>query len=243
MSQCINEKMNQSLHQIISFPNPKTHEFVEWISVGDYIYNGRDILGFGGDLSLENLVNAYQHGIFPWTIEGLPLPWFCPENRAILEFDDLHIPKSLRKEFAKTTFTFTIDKCFREVITRCSQTPRTHESGTWITQDFIDAYCDLHKFGMAHSVEVWDESELVGGLYGVDSCGVFCGESMFHERSNASKFAFLHLIEHLENRGATWLDIQVMTPHFEILGAIEIPRNDFLNKLEATLAKGIKLFD
>jgi leucyl/phenylalanyl-tRNA---protein transferase len=234
--------MNKSPNQIINFPNPKTHEFVEWISVGDYIYNGRDILGFGGDLSLENLVNAYQHGIFPWTIDGLPLPWFCPENRAILEFDDLHIPKSLRKELAKTTFTFTIDKAFEKVIKSCSKIPRTHESGTWISQAFIGAYCDLHKFGMAHSVEVWDENELVGGLYGVDSGGVFCGESMFHERSNASKFAFLHLIEHLKNRGATWLDIQVMTPHFEILGAKEIPRNDFLAKLEATLAAGVKLF-
>jgi leucyl/phenylalanyl-tRNA---protein transferase len=232
----------QTNNPIIIFPNPKTHEFVEWISVGEYVYNGRDILGFGGDLSIENLVNAYQNGIFPWTIDGLPLPWFCPENRAILEFDELHIPKSLRKELAKTAFTFTVDKCFGEVIKRCSNTPRTFESGTWITQDFINAYNDLHEFGTAHSVEVWDETELVGGLYGVDCGGVFCGESMFHERSNASKFAFLHLIEHLKSRGATWLDIQVMTPHFEVLGAKEIPRNDFLNKLEATLAKEIKLF-
>lgn len=226
----------------IEFPDPRTHHFPEWVLFGDYYYNARDIIGFGGDLSVENLRRAYRSGIFPWHIENLPLPWFCPEYRAILEFDELHIPKSLRKEYRKTGFTFTINKDFRAVIRNCAKARRKHESGTWITKDFIEAYTNLHETGDARSVEVWDGAELVGGLYGVDAGGVFVGESMFHLRSNASKFALLHLIEHLKKRGATWIDIQVMTPHFEILGAKEIPREEYLDKLEKTQARKLKLF-
>jgi len=226
----------------INFPNPRQHEFSEWVLFGDYYYNARDIIGFGGDLTLENLRNAYRRGIFPWHIDGLPLPWYCPEDRAILEFENLHLPKSLRKEFAKTQFSFTIDKDFEAVIKNCSRARRSDGFGTWITRDFIQAFCDFHQTGDAHSVEVWDEGELVGGLYGVDAGGVFCGESMFHTRSNASKFALLHLVEHLKERGATWLDIQVMTPHFAVLGAEEIEREEFLDKLEETQKLDLKLF-
>ncbi|MEP6902858.1 MAG: leucyl/phenylalanyl-tRNA--protein transferase [Actinomycetota bacterium] len=226
----------------IIFPNPRKHVFTEWVLFGDYYYNARDIIGFGGDLTIENLRNAYGRGIFPWHVEGLPLPWYCPEDRAILDFDELHIPKSLRKELAKTRFSFTIDKAFEAVITHCARAKRSDGYGTWITNEFIRAYCDFHAVGDAHSVEVWENTELVGGLYGVDAGGVFCGESMFHLRSNASKFALLHLIEHLKKRGAMWLDIQVMTPHFEVLGAEEIEREDFLDKLEETQRLNLKLF-
>lgn len=226
----------------INFPNPRRHEFTEWVLFGDYYYNARDIIGFGGDLTIENLRNAYHNGIFPWHVDGLPLPWYCPEERAILEFENLHLQKSLRKEWQKTTFTFTIDRDFEAVIKACAAAKRADGYGTWITPEFIRAYCDFHQTGDAHSVEVWDGTELVGGLYGVDSGGVFCGESMFHRRSNASKFALLHLIEHLKQRGATWLDIQVMTPHFEVLGAEEMEREDFLDKLEATQQLNLKLF-
>lgn len=227
---------------MINFPNPRQHEFTEWVLFGDYYYNARDIIGFGGDLTIENLRNAYRSGIFPWHVEGLPLPWYCPEERAILEFDQLHLPKSLRKEWQKTDFTFTIDRDFEAVIKACAEAKRSDGYGTWITAEFIRAYCDFHASGDAHSVEVWDGEELVGGLYGVDSGGVFCGESMFHRRSNASKFALLHLVEHLKQRGATWLDIQVMTPHFQVLGAEEMEREDFLDKLEATQQLNLKLF-
>lgn len=227
----------------IKFPNPRTHEFSEWVMFGEFYYNARDIIGFGGDLTVENLRDAYRKGIFPWHISGLPLPWFCPEYRAILEFEDFHIPKSLKKEWRKPKFTFTIDKDFETVIRSCAKMKRTHETGTWITKDFIAIYAEFHRQGDAHSVEVWDEkNELVGGLYGVDAGGVFCGESMFFKRSNASKLALLFLIEHLRERGATWLDTQVMTPHFEIFGAKEIYREDFLDKLEKTQKKGLKLF-
>src|SRR5688572_20776985 len=169
----------------IEFPNPRTHAFAEWVLFGDYYYNARDIIGFGGDLSVENLQKAYRNGIFPWHIDGLPLPWFCPEYRAVLEFDELHIPRTLRKEYRKTSFTFTIDKNFHAVIEHCARAKRRHEHGTWITREFIEAYTGLHEAGDAHSVEVWDGGELIGGLYGVDAGGVFGGESMFHLRPNA----------------------------------------------------------
>ncbi len=226
----------------IIFPNPKTHEFSEWVLVGEYYYNARDIIGFGGEMTIENLKTAYRGGIFPWTIDGMPLPWFCPEKRAILEFSDLHIQKSLRKAWEKSEFTYTINKNFLEVIKNCSEVKRSHEAGTWITDAFIEAYCRFNEYGMAHSIEVWDGEELVGGLYGVDSGGVFCGESMFHRRTNASKFALLFLIEHMKNQGAKWLDVQVMTPHFEVFGAKNIPRNDFLDKLKDTQNLGLKIF-
>lgn len=226
----------------INFPNPWTYEFPEWVLIGDYFYYAKDILFFGGKLTSENLRNAYRHGIFPWTIEGLPLPWFCPEVRAVIEFDKLHVPKSLQKVQKKTPFTITIDKAFKDIITICSAIKRNGEKGTWITRDFIDAYTQMHEEGQAHSVEVWENEELVGGLYGVDAGGVFCGESMFHYRSNASKLALLHLIEHLKSRGATWLDAQVMTPHMENLGAFEISREEFLDKLAFTQSENLNLF-
>lgn len=226
----------------INFPDPRTHHFVEWVAYGDYFYHARDIVSFGGRLTAKNLRDAYGKGIFPWTIEGLPLPWFCPEQRAILDFGELHVSKSLEKARRKSVFTLTVDNAFRRVITECAEVKRAHEEGTWITDEFIEAYTHLHVEGMAHSVEVWEDAALVGGLYGVDAGGVFAGESMFHLRPNASKFALLHLIEHLRARGATWMDIQVMTPHMRALGAKEITRLEFLDKLEKTRAKNLKLF-
>ncbi|MGI8467878.1 MAG: leucyl/phenylalanyl-tRNA--protein transferase [Pyrinomonadaceae bacterium] len=227
---------------LINFPNPRFYKFPEWVLIGDYFYFAKDIIHFGGELDTENLLRAYGQGIFPWTIEGLPMPWFCPAKRAILEFDKLHVPKSLRKFQKKNPYILTIDKAFEKVITICSEIKRNGEKGTWITENVIGSFCAFHKEGNAHSVEVWEAGELVGGLYGVDAGGVFCGESMFHLRPNASKLALLFLIEHLKRRGAAWLDVQVMTPHFKVLGAREIPRNDFLDKLAETQAANIRLF-
>jgi leucyl/phenylalanyl-tRNA---protein transferase len=219
---------------IIDFPNPRFSEDIEGvICVSETEF-----------LNPENLMHAYRQGIFPWMVENYPyVPWFCPPERAVLEFDELHVPRSLRKARDKSGFTFTIDKCFARVIANCAKARRRGQYGTWITQDVFDNYTRLHALGCAHSVEAWDAAgNLAGGLYGVDAGGVFCGESMFHFQPNASKLSLLFLIEHLKARGATWLDVQVMTPHMKILGATEIEREDFLDKLETTLSLGLKLF-
>jgi len=227
----------------MTFPNPQNHDFQEWVLAGEYYYDGHDIISLGDPLTAENVRNAYRLGIFPWHIDGMPLPWFCPAKRAVLEFSELHIPKSLAKAYRKSGFTFTIDQDFRAVIESCSLVKRSGQRGTWITPEFIGVYSRLHIEGMAHSVEVWnDAGEIAGGLYGIDAGGVFCGESMFQTASNASKFALLFLIEHLKTRGSTWLDAQVMTPHMETLGAKEIGRGEFLDKLKETQAFGLRLF-
>lgn len=228
---------------MIDFPNPRTHKFPRWARHGEFYYDASDIIHFGGEMTIENLMNAYRSGIFPWTIDGLPLPWFCPERRAILEFDKMHLPKSLQKEQRKQLFTFTIDRAFVDVINICAEIKRGDEAGTWITADFIESYIRLHEAGAAHSVEAWDaRGELVGGLYGVDAGGAFGGESMFHFAPNASKLALLFLVKHLKSRGAAWLDIQTLTPHLAALGATEISRADFLDKLAETLAQRLELF-
>ena len=227
----------------MSFPDPHNYEFPEWVLFDEYFYYSRDIVSFGDELTVENLTNAYRLGIFPWHVDGLPLPWYCPEKRAILEFSDLHIPRSLERSRRKNPFTFTIDKEFRKVIQACAATRRPDQSGTWITSDFIRAYSELHTVGIAHSIEAWDENgALVGGLYGVDARGAFCGESMFHTAPNASKLALLFLIDHLRERGATWIDAQVMTPHIKALGAREIRRKEFLRKLKETQGSKLDLF-
>lgn len=226
-----------------AFPDPQKYAFPDWVLFGDYFYYARDVVSFGDPLTVANLRDAYRKGIFPWYMEGVPLPWYCPEHRAILRFEDLHVPRSLAKERRKGQFTFTIDRAFPRVIEECSKAPREGQKGTWITADFIDAYTQLHEDGMAHSVEAWDEDgELAGGLYGVDAGGVFCGESMFHLRPNASKLSLLFLIDHLKERGATWLDAQVMTPHMHALGAREVRRAEFLRMLRETKTRNLELF-
>ncbi len=225
------------------FPDPQTHDFPEWVQVGDYLYHAVDVVAFGTPLTPETVAEAYKKGIFPWYMRRVPLPWYCPEQRAILEFDELHIPRSLKRAQQKAPFTFTIDKDFRSVIESCSQAKRPDQGGTWITAEFIDVYCELHERGMAHSVEAWNgDGKLVGGLYGIDGGGVFCGESMFYKEPNASKLSLLFLIDHMRSRGATWLDAQVMTPHMEALGAREIDRSDFLVRLEKTQKLGLEIF-
>jgi leucyl/phenylalanyl-tRNA---protein transferase len=200
------------------------------------------IVALGGPLTTTNLLRAYRNGIFPWPITEDILPWCCPEERGILDFDELHIPRRLARTKRQSTFHFTIDRAFPQVIAHCATVQRTHESGTWITRQMIDAYCELHKQGHAHSVEVWEDAELVGGLYGVDASGSFSGESMFSLRSNASKLALLFLIKHLRERGLDWIDIQMVTPHLEALGGKTVSRADFLARLRATQKRKLILF-
>ncbi|HEX8153613.1 MAG TPA: leucyl/phenylalanyl-tRNA--protein transferase [Thermoanaerobaculia bacterium] len=200
-----------------------------------------DIVAIGDDLSVDTLREAYRSGIFPWPHEGLPLPWFSPRRRTVIVFDELHVGRTLRRAAARAPFTFTIDRAFDDVIRACSEVPRPEQDGTWIGPEMIAAYTALHRAGDAHSVEAWDGDRLAGGLYGIDAGGVFTGESMFHRASDASKLALLFLIDHLQSRGATWLDCQVMTPHMEALGAREISRSRFLDMLAAAQARGGKI--
>lgn len=197
------------------------------------------------ELSADRLVSAYQRGIFPWPDASLPgaIPWVCPPRRAILEFGRLHIPHTLqRARRARSSLRFTIDAAFPDVILACAGALRPGQAGTWITPAMITAYTELHRRGHAHSVEAWDDDKLVGGLYGVTAGGVFTGESMFHRANDVSKLCVLHLVEHLTARGATWIDIQQLTPHFARLGAREIPREEFLRRLQADQQRGRKLF-
>lgn len=206
-------------------------------------YCRTDVVAFGDDLRVQTLREAYRKGIFPWPHEDLPLPWFSPRRRAVLFFDDLHVGRSLRREASRAGLTFTIDRAFREVIRACAAVPRPGQDGTWINPDIAEAYVRLHEAGDAHSVEAWQEGDLVGGLYGVDAAGLFTGESMFHRRTGASKLALLFLIDHLRARGATLIDCQVMTPHMEALGAREIPRARFLDLLAAAQVRAATLFE
>ena len=201
-----------------------------------------DVVAFGEDLRVETLRDAYRHGIFPWPHDGMPLPWFSPKRRTVILFDELHVGRTLRKARKRTELTFTIDRAFADVIRECASTPRPDQDGTWIEPNIIEAYTRFHEAGDAHSVEVWDGDALAGGLYGIDSGGVFTGESMFHRETDASKLALLFLIDHLRSRGATWLDCQVMTPHMEAIGAREITRARFLGMLAAAQARNLRLF-
>ncbi len=202
-----------------------------------------EVVGVGDDLSPDTLLWAYRHGIFPWPIDGYPLLWFCPPHRAVLDFDKIHVAGRLARARRHSKFTFTLDTAFDRVIVGCRLSPRPGQSGTWITPAMQAAYRTLHRLGDAHSVEVWDtDGGLVGGLYGVSAGGVFCGESMFHSASNASKFALLFLCEHLRSRGSAWIDIQVMTPHLAALGAAEIPRDEFLDRLGWEQSRRLTLF-
>jgi leucyl/phenylalanyl-tRNA--protein transferase len=201
-----------------------------------------DIVAVGGDLDPETLVHAYRNGIFPWPAEGLPLLWFCPRERAVLDFDRLHVGRSVARARRRSGLRFTIDAAFPEVIRGCATMPRDGQGETWITPDILVAYTRLHRLGIAHSVEAWRDDALVGGAYGVDIDGAFAAESMFRRESEASKLALLHLIDHLRARGLGWIDIQVLTPHLEHLGARVIPRDTFLQRLDETRARGLRLF-
>lgn len=189
------------------------------------------ILAVGGDLSPQRLMLAYQSGIFPWFDNDEPILWWSPPERMVLFPDELVISKSMRSILRKEVFTVTFNKDFRAVITNCSQISRNGQQGTWISEEMIEAYVKLHELGYAKSVEVWQNNELVGGLYGIDLGHVFCGESMFSRVSNASKVAFITLVENLKTRKYKLIDCQVHNDHLESLGAREIERVQFMEML------------
>ncbi|AWL12085.1 Leucyltransferase [Saliniradius amylolyticus] len=196
------------------------------------------LLAYGGDLSVARLVLAYQHGIFPWFSEGEPILWWSPDPRGILELDNFYASKSLRKLARSGRYSVTLNRDFKQVIRQCASVPR-NDSGTWITEQMIQAYIELHKAGHSHSVEIWDGPELVGGLYGVAVGRVFCGESMFHHRSNTSKLAMLALVQHLKQAGFAFIDCQLQNDHLASLGVTEMPRQAFLVRLREAVVQSV----
>jgi leucyl/phenylalanyl-tRNA--protein transferase len=188
------------------------------------------LLAFGGDLSSKRLLLAYSSGIFPWFSHDEPIMWWSPDPRGILPLDNFKCSKSLKKFARNCDYHITINTAFNQVIDICATIPR-NASGTWITDDMLNAYKNLHQLGHAHSVEVWSENDLVGGLYGIIVGKVFCGESMFHKATNASKLAMLSLVGILKSQAAEFIDCQMQNSHLASLGCIEVPRAQFLSML------------
>jgi len=194
------------------------------------------IIAVGGELSVETLCEAYSKGIFPWPQEGLPMLWFSPERRGILEFTEFHVQKSLKKYARKNPqIFFTINQAFEQVIRECRLQERKGQSGTWILGEMELAYTELFRAGYVLSLECWrpgleNQAELIGGIYGVMLDGHFSGESMFFREPNASKLALWQLVEYLRERGHQWMDIQMVTPVLEAFGGKYISREEFLQK-------------
>lgn len=195
------------------------------------------LLAYGADLSVPRLFNAYSQGIFPWFSDGEPILWWSPTPRAIIELENFHVSKSLAKLIRKRVYRVSINCAFEQVIKSCASIPRQKVNGegvstdTWITEEMQQAYINMHSMGLAHSVEVWYQDRLVGGLYGVGVGDVFCGESMFHTMSNTSKLAMHGLVTHMKSHGMAFIDCQLPTEHLTSLGATPISRELFLEKL------------
>ena len=191
------------------------------------------LVAYGGDLNPQRLLAAYAQGIFPWPYDAkTPLLWFSPDPRMTLRPSDLHVSRSLQRTLNKKLYEVRFDTAFEQVIKRCATIRRPGQGGTWITQDMIQAYIQLHEMGYAHSAEAWSDGKLVGGLYGVSLGAAFFGESMFARQPNASKVAFVHLIKQLQSWGFHLFDCQVHTEHVARLGATPWPRTRFLKALE-----------
>jgi len=194
------------------------------------------LLAVGGDLSSGRLLNAYRHGIFPWYSQGQPILWWSPDPRAILLPDELKVSRSLGKTIRKQVFSVTLDHAFAEVMHACAAPRRNDpEAGTWITDDMMRAYINLYEQGYAHSVEVWHNQELVGGLYGIALGKAFFGESMFSRMTDASKVGFYFLVKQLQQWGYDFVDCQVESAHLASLGARPVPRREFIDKLQKAL--------
>lgn len=191
--------------------------------------NEDGVIALGGNLSEERLIHAYENGIFPWYSEGEPIVWYCPHKRMVLFKDEIKISKSMRKIIKSADFSITENKAFEEVIYNCKNISRADGFGTWITDNMEQAYINLHKKGIAKSIEVWFNDELVGGLYGLEINNIFCGESMFSKVSNTSKLAFIHLAK---NKNYRLIDCQMYNDHLASLGAREIERSVFLEILK-----------
>lgn len=187
------------------------------------------VVGLGADLAPATLVSCYRDGIFPWPHDDVPMPWFSPDPRAVIPVDGVHVSRSLRRTLRRCGWTTTVDHAFPAVMAACGT--NRGDDGTWITSEMLAAYSALHDLGWAHSVEVWDGTTLVGGIYGVQVGGVFTGESMFHRTTDASKVALVDLVQRLAGAGGHLLDVQILTDHLASMGAVEVPRERFLDDL------------
>lgn len=185
------------------------------------------LLALGGDLSAERLLLAYRSGIFPWFNEEEPPLWWCPDPRCVLFPDELYVSKSMKQLLKRNTFNVTMNKAFEEVIYECGET-RKQKEGTWITDEIMTAYAELHRLGYAVSIEAWQHEQLAGGLYGIRMGNLFFGESMFSKVNNASKYAFITYVQQLKQEAVVLIDCQVYTPHLESMGARMIDRDLFL---------------
>ena len=198
------------------------------VSLAEREPNG--LLAVGGDLSSQRIINAYLQGIFPWFSEGEPILWWSPDPRTVLYPDQIKVSRSLRKTLRKKQFQVSFDRDFKAVIEGCAE-PRENSPGTWLVPEMIDAYHQQHELGLAHSVEVWQDEKLVGGLYGMAIGAVFFGESMFSRVPDSSKIALVHLSRSLQDWGYKMIDCQVYTQHLASLGAEEVPRRTFCRDL------------
>jgi leucyl/phenylalanyl-tRNA--protein transferase len=196
------------------------------------------LVAVGGSLDPRTLLRAYRAGVFPWSSDPV-ITWWCPDPRAVFELDTFQAARSLRKAIRRHGWLFTVDREFAGVMRACAE-PTPDRPSTWISEEFVASYSELHRQGYAHSVEVWQDEALVGGLYGVAIGGFFGGESMFHRRTDASKAAVAALVDHLRARGFTLLDAQVPTPHLARLGAVEVPRSEYLRRLQRALELPVK---
>ena len=195
----------------------------------------RGVLAAGGDLHPDRLLRAYREGIFPWYNHPGPIVWHAPDPRFVLFPEELKVHKSMRSYFNQKKYALSCDRYFPQVMAACGQVPRYGQDGTWINDDMLEAYTTLHQRGVAHSIEVWEEDRLVGGLYGLAVGSVFFGESMFHLRPNASKFGFIALVRMLRHHGFSLIDCQQRTQHLASLGGRGIPRSQFMEILEETV--------
>ena len=193
------------------------------------------LLALGGDLRPERLLLGYTQGIFPWYAENLPILWHSPDPRMIMMTHDLVVQRSLRKAIKKRPYELTMDSAFEQVLAGCASVPRPGQTGTWLIPEMVDAYMKLHQLGFAHSIEAWQGSELVGGLYGVSLGGAFFGESMFAKAPDASKIAFVATVRQLDAWSIGLIDCQVHTEHLERFGAYEVPRSTYLELLRIAL--------
>ena len=206
---------------------------------GEALLQPDGLLAAGGDLSVPRLLNAYRHGIFPWFNEGEPILWWSPDPRCVLFPKKIKISRSLKKTLNKNLFDIKMDTAFAEVIKACAG-PRNNQPGTWITDDMFNAYQELHQLGYAHSIECWQNNELVGGLYGIAIGQVFFGESMFSKVTDASKIALVHLCQYLTEHDFKIIDSQVHTSHLESMGAEMISRDLFISIIEEYVNKNDK---